>query len=210
MTARLRSVRLLWIVPLLLLSACQDAGVVRLSDGARISFDALIGDLSKARVVVIGERHDDPSHHELQLKILRTLHERGVPLALGMEMLRADSQEQVDRWLRWGMPTEQFEAVFRENWGLPWHLYRDILFYARKQRIPVIGLNVPREIVSRVAAEGDKAYETHQSSTGRPFERFCEAQMAWDAAMASHAVAYLRANRDRRMILLAGSAHASR
>ena len=38
--------------------------------------------------------------------------------------------------------------------GLPWPLYRDIFLYTRQKRIPLVGLNVPREIIAKVAREG--------------------------------------------------------
>ena len=100
-----------------LLAGCQDGGVVRLKDHATIPFDRMIGEVSKSRVVVIGETHDNQAHHDLQLKIIRTLYEGGAPLAVGLEMFRAENQELLDKWWRWGMPTEQFEALYRENLG---------------------------------------------------------------------------------------------
>jgi uncharacterized iron-regulated protein len=215
---------------------CQDGGVVRLKDQATIPFDQMIAEASRSRLIVIGETHDNQAHHDLQLKIIRTLREGGIPLAVGLEMFRAEDQELLDKWWRWGMSTEQFEAIFRENWGLPWPLYRDIFLYARQKRIPLVGLNVPREIISKVAREGysslteaerkklppgitctlDESYRSfirrtfteHAHASGRSFDRFCEAQMAWDTAMAIYALEYLDKNPGSRMVILTGSVHA--
>ena len=159
-----------------------------------------------------------------------------LPLAVGLEMFRAESQELLDKWWRWGMPTEQFEALYRENWGMPWLLYRDIFLYTRQKRIPLVGLNVPREIIAKVAREGygslteaerkklppgltctvDEAYRSfirrtfteHAHASGRSFEHFCEAQMVWDTAMAIYALDYLDKNPGSRIVILAGSVHA--
>lgn len=229
---------LLWIMAAAtpLLAGCQDGGVVRLKDRAAIPFDRMVGEVSKSRVVVIGETHDNQAHHDLQLKIIRTLYEGGAPLAVGLEMFRAESQELLEKWWRWGMPTEQFEALYRENWGMPWILYRDIFLYSRQKRIPLVGLNVPREVIAKVAREGfaslteaerkklppgltctlDEAYRSfirstiteHAHASGRSFEHFCEAQMVWDTAMAIYALEYLERNPGSRIIILAGSAHA--
>lgn len=188
-----------------LLAGCQDGGVLRLQDQTTIAFDQMVGEASRSRVIVVGEIHDNQAHHDLQLKIVRTLHEGGIPLAVGLEMFRAENQELLDKWWRWGMSTEQFEVLYRENWGLPWPLYRDIFLYSRQKRIPLVGLNVPPEIMSKVAREGygslteaerkklppgitctlDEAYRTfirrtfteHAHSSGRSFDHFCEAQM---------------------------------
>lgn len=218
------------------LAGCQDGDVVRLKDRATIPFDRMVGEASKSRVVVIGETHDNKSHHDLQLKIIRTLYEGGAPLAVGLEMFRAENQELLDKWWRWGMPTEQFEALYRENWGIPWPLYRDIFLYTRQKRIPLVGLNVPREIIAKVAREGygslteaerkrlppgltctideeyraliRKTFTEHAHASGRSFEHFCEAQMVWDTAMAIHALDYLDKNPGSRIVILAGSVHA--
>jgi len=220
----------------LILAGCQDSGVMRLLDRAGIPFDRMVAEAAKNRVIVVGETHDSRAHHDLQLKIIRTLHEGGAILAVGLEMFRAENQELLDKWWRWGMPTEQFEALYRENWDMPWVLYRDIFLYSRQKRIPMVGLNVPREIIAKVAREGygslteserkklppgltctvDEAYRgfirktfaAHVHGAGRSFERFCEAQMVWDTAMAIYALEYLDKHPESRMVILAGSAHA--
>jgi uncharacterized iron-regulated protein len=229
---------LFWIIAaaMSLLAGCQDGGVVRLKDHATIPFDRMVGEVSKSRVIIIGETHESRAHHDLQLKIIRTLHEGGAPLAVGLEMFRAESQELLDKWWRWGMPTEQFEALYRENWGMPWTLYRDIFLYTRQKRIPLVGLNVPREIIAKVAREGygsltgaerkrlppgitctidenyrsliRKTYTEHAHASGRSFDHFCEAQMVWDTAMAIYALDYLDKNPTSRIVILAGSVHA--
>lgn len=217
-------------------AGCRDGDVVRLSDRAVISFDRMVAEAAKSRVIVIGETHDNRAHHDLQLEIVRTLHEGGVVLAIGLEMFRAESQEGLEQWWRRGMPTEQFEALYRENWGMPWALYRDIFLYSRQKRIPLVGINVPREIIAKVAREGyasltaserkklppgltctvDEAYRSfirktfaaHAHGSGRSFENFCEAQMVWDTAMAIYALEYLDRNPASRMVILTGSVHA--
>ena len=229
---------LVWIIAaaIPLLAGCQDGDVVRLKDRTALPFDRMVGEASKSRVIIVGETHDNQAHHDLQLKIIRTLHEGGAPLAVGIEMFRAESQELLDKWWRWGMPTEQFEALYRENWGMPWLLYRDIFLYARQKRIPLVGLNVPREIIAKVAREGygsltgaekkrlppgltcnvDEAYRSfirrtyteHAHASGRSFDHFCEAQMVWDTAMAIYALDYLDKNPGSRIVILAGSVHA--
>jgi uncharacterized iron-regulated protein len=209
---------------------------MRLRDHAEVPFDAMVAEASKSRVIVIGETHDDRAHHDVQLKIIRTLYEGGMPLAVGLEMFRAENQEMLDKWWRWGMPTEQFETLYRENWGAPWPLYRDIFFFSRQKRIPLVGLNVPREVILKVAREGygslteaerrklppgitctldesyrsfiRKAFTEHAHASGNSFDHFCEAQMVWDTAMALHAIDYLDRNPGSRMVILAGSVHA--
>jgi uncharacterized iron-regulated protein len=219
-----------------LVAGCQDGGVLRLQDQKTIAFDQMVGEISKSRIIIIGEMHDNQAHHELQLKIIRTMHEGRVPVAVGLEMFRAENQELLDKWWRWGMSTEQFEVLYRENWDMPWPLYRDIFLYTRQKRIPLVGLNVPREIIEKVAREGygslteaerkklppgitctldesyrsfiQKAFTEHAHSSGVTVDHFCEAQMVWDSAMATYALDYLDKNPDKKMVILAGEVHA--
>jgi uncharacterized iron-regulated protein len=229
---------LFWIIAaaMPLLAGCQDGDVVRLKDHVAIPFDRMVAEASKSRVIIVGETHESQAHHDLQLKIIRTLYEGGAPLAVGLEMFRAESQELLDKWWRWGMPTEQFEALYRENWGMPWPLYRDLFLYTRQKRIPMVGLNVSREIITKVARQGygslteaerkqlpagltctvDEAYRSfirrtfteHAQVAERSFDHFCEAQMVWDTAMALYALDYLDKNPGSRIVILAGSVHA--
>ncbi len=217
-------------------TACGDGGVTRLQDRTAIPFDGMIAEVGKSRVIIIGETHENKAHHDLQLKIIRTMHEGGIPLVIGLEMFRAENQELLDKWWRWGIPTEQFEALYRENWGMPWPLYRDIFLYARQKRIPLTGLNVSGEIITEIAREGyaalteaerkklppgltcsvDEAYRSlirgifpeHADAADRSFENFCEAQMVRDTVMAVHALDYLDKNPGSRIVILTGSVHA--
>ena len=54
--------------------------------GAPVSFDELMADVRTARVVYVGEMHTSARHHEIQLRVIRALHEGGIRLAVGMEM----------------------------------------------------------------------------------------------------------------------------
>ncbi|HSO60041.1 MAG TPA: ChaN family lipoprotein, partial [Desulfobacterales bacterium] len=54
--------------------------------GAPVSFDELMADVRTARVVYVGEMHTSARHHEIQLKVIRALHDEGIRLAVGMEM----------------------------------------------------------------------------------------------------------------------------
>ena len=132
------------------------------------------------------------------------------------------------------MDEKAFETVYRDNWNFPWPLYRPIFLFARERRIPVVGLNVPREITRQVARHGFDSLSSDQRQ-GLPFvtcqidddymayvreahgahghgnmtfEHFCEAQLVWDKAMALNALRYLEKEPQRMMVILAGTGHA--
>ncbi|MGE5312018.1 MAG: ChaN family lipoprotein, partial [Nitrospirota bacterium] len=169
-----------------------------------------------------------------QLEVIRRLHESGVPIAVGLEMFRRDTQEQLDRWVNGELDEKSFQKIYFDNWSLPWNLYRDIFVFARDHKIPLVGLNVPRDITRQIAREGfasltpeqlgdmpavscvvDDAYAAFiRRSLGMHahgdmnFTRFCEAQLFWDTAMAWNAIRFLKDHPSSTMVVIAGSGHA--
>lgn len=195
--------------------------------------DQAIQRLETARIVLVGEHHNNAAHHEAQLKVIRSLHEAGRKVAVGLEMFRKDSQTALDQWIDGQTSEAQFKPIYLKNWNYGWALYGPIFNYARENRIPMVGLNVSRKITAQVAYKGfdslnseqrgalegitcnvtteyrgfiGKAYSAHGHGNMN-FERFCEAQLVWDTAMAIYAVDYLKANPDTVMVILAGSGH---
>ena len=226
------------------LLVAQAALAVPTADGERLFHVATrrkltlaeaLKDLRKARVVFLGEAHDNRAHHEAQLKVIRALHEAGVPLAVGLEMFRSSAQEQLDRWAGGGLSEEEFYDVYAQHWNFGWWpVYAPIFRYARDKRIPLIGLNVPQELVTQVARRGfeslsapqreelgvlrcdvDPRYQELMAAlTGTPdrqaphFQRFCQAQLVWDTAMAKRLAEYAERNPRRALVVLAGTFHA--
>lgn len=198
-----------------------------------LSLQEVIPDLKRARLVFMGEHHDSLKHHKAQLQLIQALKGTGTPIAIGVEMFHTDSQSQLDRWTNNQLPEPEFRKIYDENWEL-WPLYRDIFIYARDTRIPIVGLNVPRQVSQQVAKNGfesltpeqksrlpvveckvsrdyrdfvERAYGAHgHSAIG--FNNFCEAQLLWDSAMAVRAIDYLKKNPRTIMIVLTGSGHA--
>jgi uncharacterized iron-regulated protein len=225
---------------LLILSASgqsdrQVQRVLRVSDGKIISFNEMVDDLKKVSIVYVGEIHDIPAHHLNQLEIISAVHEADRPMAIGLEMFRAENQKALDLWVKGKMPLDQFLPVYYSNWTMPWPLYRDIFLYAREHELATLGLNIPDSISKKISEKGfgsltaeekkqlppgiscnvdptymefiRRAYAGH-SHRDKRFVNFCEAQMVWDKSMAWHVEHYLRKNPDRTMIVLAGIGHA--
>src|SRR6266540_3165358 len=132
-------------------SSAYDA--LRVSDSQIIGFDRLIEEVRGARLIFIGEDHSHQASHYVQLDAIRRLKEAGTPIAIGLEMFTAGSQEELDRWVAGRLELEDFIRLYYREWHMPWRHYRDILLYARDNRIPLLGLNVPRSITRKVAQE---------------------------------------------------------
>jgi uncharacterized iron-regulated protein len=111
--------------------------VVRVSDGAVLDFQQMIGDAKKTDLIFVGEAHSELRHHHAQLRIIKALAAHGAPVAIGLEMFRADSQKELDQWVDGTMPLGTFISVYDRNWGMPWPWYMKILKYAREAGIPL-------------------------------------------------------------------------
>lgn len=217
----------------ILVPAAASAHIFDVNAKRNVTFDQMIDDLEKARLVFVGELHDNVAHHQAQLQIIQALQREGRPLAIGLEMFRAENQEVLDRWVSGRMSEREFRREFQRNWGM-WPYYEKIVKHARQERIPLVALNVSREITQQVAKGGfasltpeqleevpgvscdvSPEYEAYIRRTlgvhahgGASFRNFCEAQMVWDTAMAHNLLEYVRRNPDRTVVVLAGSGHA--
>jgi uncharacterized iron-regulated protein len=214
--------------------ASPDARLLDLSSRETLPLNDLLPSLARSRLILVGELHNQKAHHDAQLSTIRALTEAGVPVAVGFEMFEKESQPALDRWVSGDMDRPAFQRVYYENWNFPWELYEDIFEYARAKRIPMVGLNVPRDITRQVARQGfgslseeqrgrlpevacrvDKKYMQFirrafgaHAHGNLNFSYFCEAQLVWDTAMAIHAIEFLEAHPQRTMILITGSGHA--
>ncbi len=213
-----------------------DMLVLRIADRQVISFARMIREISGPDVILIGESHGSVTDHRMELDIIRALHASVAPLALGMEMFRADSQRELDGWVTGDIPLESFRKVYHDNWEMPWSLYSGILLYARQVRMPVFGLNVPTEISDKVFEHGfdslspaekkglpagitctvdeeymryiREMYRFHAGMGGQSFYDFCQAQMLWDSVMARNIVETLKRMPGMKMVVIAGVGHA--
>ncbi len=195
-----------------------------------------VSDLKKSRIVLVGEHHSKIPHHRAQLAVIRALKEAGVEVAIGLEMFRHESQPALDQWVSGEIDQRSFEKIYYDNWNFPWQAYGMIFEYARAQKIPMIGLNVPREITRKVSRDGfnslspqqkgqladvscvvDQQYMNYirQAFGGHGhgqlnFIYFCEAQMVWDTAMAVYSLDYLKKHPNAVVVLLTGVGHAQK
>ena len=130
--------------------------ILSAATGAPVSFDELMADVRTARVVYVGEMHTSARHHEIQLKVIRALHDEGIRLAVGMEMFDRSYQTVLDLWAAGGLDEEAFlrRTHWYANWRFDYGLYRSILDYIRTEQIPLVALNVPFSIPPKIRVGG--------------------------------------------------------
>ena len=121
-------------------------------------FTTIMNNIKASQVIYVGETHPAYGDHLLQLRILQALYAKNKNLAIGMEMFPRSSQEALDAFTLEQRITEpEFikESKYFSVWGFDYRLYRDILGFARRHHLKVIGLNLEKSIVSQVFREGN-------------------------------------------------------
>ncbi len=208
--------------------------VFRVRDRKMVPFDNMLEELIEADIIFIGESHDKKWHHDLQMQIINALFDKKADLSIGLEMFPSSYQNELDRWVEGYSNHDEFLKAYYRNWDIPWLLYKDIFVFSKKERVPMVGLNIPRNITAKISKEGfesltddelyqlpkgiscdiDKRYKEHirriyetHDKADKEFENFCEAQVLWDNAMALNLLQYLRDERSRTVVVLAGSGH---
>ncbi len=132
---------------------------------AEQNFSEIINTIGKNRVIYVGETHTAYGDHILQLQVLQGLWKQlktgsrspVKKIAIGMEMFPRSSQQALDDYISGKIKTEaEFikKSRYFEVWGFDYRLYRDIIAFCKIHKIPIIGLNLDKKIVSKVFAGG--------------------------------------------------------
>ncbi|MFI7867621.1 ChaN family lipoprotein [Ectopseudomonas khazarica] len=165
--------RILLLCCLSLLVACQSRGVLPppapiasegrdhadlgvildLRSGERITPQRLVERLARASRVVVGEQHDNPDHHALQLWLSRELAARRPQGSVLLEMLNPSQQVRVDQVraeTRAGRPP--LDAIRALAWqpGWDWAMYGALVRYQLRQPYPLLAANLDREEIMRI------------------------------------------------------------
>lgn len=94
--------------------------IFHLPTGLRLSVDGMIEMLSGARLVSVGETHDNLNDQRVELTVVRELHRRFPgKVAIGMEMFREPQQGPLDRWVAGELTELEFlkASKWYETWG---------------------------------------------------------------------------------------------
>lgn len=130
--------------------------IIELRTGVVLTPEQLVERLAGAPRVLVGERHDNPDQHALQLWLLRALATRRAQGSLLLEMLNPEQQARVDR-LRATMVADQpprdllAELAWQRGW--PWSLYGPLLQYALRQPYPLLAANLDRTEIGAIYSQ---------------------------------------------------------
>ncbi len=211
--------------------------IVHLPTGIPVSRAQMLAVAGDARVVYVGETHDNPASHRLELEALKGLAElHPGRQALGMEMFTRSQQPVLDRWVAGKMDEKAFlkEVHWFDNWRMDFAYYRDLLNFARDRHIPVIALNAEKSEMQEVRSKApdqltpEERKKLPEMDMTDPYQRalvtaifgdhahggmgldgFVRAQTLWDETMAESVARYLAspAGKEKHLLVIAGGDH---
>jgi len=210
--------------------------IIDLKEGKSISFEQLIDKLQSEELIFVGEVHDNPEHHLIQVQILQALMARYGPVTVAMEFFDESRQPVLDRYLE----EEVSETVFLKDvewdkgWSYPYHFYRPIIFLSKEKGRALLGINAPNNIVRKVVRSGlDSLTQEERDQVAKEinldnqahrdylrevfkkhsrhhqiksFDYFYQAQCVWEETMAENIARYLTDNKGK-MVVFTGNGH---
>lgn len=140
-------------------STCAPAGEWTVPGAGRVAAQDILSRAARESVVLLGESHDSADHHRWQLNTIAGLAALHPRLVLGFEMFPRRVQGALDRWVAGELSEEEFlkASDWTQVWGHEAALYLPLFHYARLNRVPMVALNVERELVRMVGAQGLEA-----------------------------------------------------
>lgn len=210
--------------------------ILHLATGSYVSEAQMLTNATQVPLVYVGETHDNPASHRLELAVLAAMAKRHPgQVALGMEMFAANQQEALDQWVAGELTEKEFlrqSRWFSDGWGSDFAYYRDLLLFCRDKNIAIIGLNIDKELGNKASmmplAElaPEVREELPEMDMGDPYQRamveamikdhaagskmvqrFHRRQTIWDETMARSVADYLANHPGMHMVVIAGGWH---
>jgi beta-lactamase class A len=140
--------------------------VISARSGRPVSFDSMIGEMKGSAFVYVGESHDNAEMHDIQLRVIEALFAQDPRVSIGLEMLPVETQPALDRWSQGALSKDELvrEVRWYVNWNMNFGYYEKIFDMARQKRIPILALNVPREIITKIRTKGWEALSDREKA----------------------------------------------
>ena len=208
----------------LLLGGCAHQKSTELTSDAQ--WQQTLAQWSGAPAILLGEQHDQTSHHQWEAATVRHLTAQGQLAALVIEMAPAGGDT---RALQPGASDEEVKTALLWTQGggpggWPWKDYGPMVMAAVQAGVPVLGGNLPRAQMKQ--AMGEARYDSHLPAAGwqlqldaikqghcgllpeSQFAPMTRIQLARDEAMAKvSTAAHKQAKPGQTVLLVAGRGH---
>lgn len=155
---------------LLLISGCSTMEVMRddpligkIYTGksqSEISYTDLLKRMSEQNIIYLGESHDNPEHHRIQLQILKDLIQGGKKPHIGFEFFSRDQTAYLMTYI--GSKPKQgdrkrteekrlrYELGWQDKEDTTWKFYFDLIDLAQEHGLSVFGADLPKGLIRRL------------------------------------------------------------
>jgi uncharacterized iron-regulated protein len=133
--------------------------ILRAHGGAEVAEADFFAELAAADAVCLGEEHNNPHHHWMQLMVLEHLSRAAAgqrTLGVGFEMFQRPFQGVLDDYAGGRIDEKALLARsgWHERWGYPYEFYRPMVELAVAGHHALLALNAPRELTRKVGKQG--------------------------------------------------------
>jgi len=120
-----------------------------------VEIQHLVNAIESASYLLLGEKHDNPDHHLLQLMVLNHLIEQMRVANVAFEMMDSDDQAALDQISQHNLTTlEDLKAYLgwdEEGWN--WEFYGPLVLTLAQAKIPLSAANITDATMSQVYGE---------------------------------------------------------
>jgi uncharacterized iron-regulated protein len=205
-----------------------------LATGKSADLGAVVKAAQGCSYVLVGEEHGTFVHQQVEADVIEALVKSGRDVVIGMEMFDFQHTPALNCWTRgyWDEPTFIERSEWKTQWGFDYAAYRPVFELAKLYRIPMVGLNVPRDWVRTVSRGGVEAMTDEMKTRvprmdltnknhaaifdammgGHPMgdtSKIYSGMVMWDEAMAANAMREIepRRNPNAVMVICVGMGH---
>ena len=120
-----------------------------------VEIQHLVNVIESASYLLLGEKHDNPDHHLLQLMVLKHVIEQMRVVNVAFEMMDSDDQAALDQISQHNLTTlEGLKAYLgwdEEGWN--WEFYGPLILTLAQAKIPLAAANITDATMSQVYGE---------------------------------------------------------
>ncbi len=128
------------------------------ASGKKVRYDKMIKQLTEKDIVMIGEYHNNPISHWMELEITKDCKQTR-NLVLGAEMFEQDNQAALDLYLQGKLSAKGLDSVAR-LWPNYKTDYAPLVNFAKENNLVFAATNIPRRYASMVSKGGFKVLDT--------------------------------------------------
>jgi len=210
--------------------------ILHLPTGIFVDQTVMFDQVNRTQVVFVGETHDNPASHRLQVEILQSLQQNNPgQITLAMEMFTPSQQSVLDLWTSGKLTEKEFlqKVTCYNTWRTHFACSRTLLSYCRDHKTPILAFNAEPSLKQKVARTPltELTIAEQQQLTHMPqrdpyqeamvqaifsdhkmgqnmLEGFQRVQTLWDETMAQNLAEYLQQQgKDRQVLVIAGGNH---